>query len=236
MTDKHVLRMLQNCGAIHLKSHFCLTSKEIPAGSGQKRHYHSDTFVAKDRVFENARVLSLLAGEITSRYLTLTNRRPADYVLGLEKGAIALASHVAFHLQIEGFEHIRAGYAEARPGGGFTVGRGFSRNYSGRNVLVVEDIVVSGTSIRGAIEAVKENGGIPTHVFSLCLRGDADTGEVPLHYLYKLEGAQIWPEEECPLCADPSWGPNSVRTDVNKHGKEFFLRKGLSVPQTNAEC
>ncbi len=236
MNNQQVLRLLQRCGAVHVSSHFCLTPKEIPAGSGIKRHFHSDTFVAKDRVFENARELFILAGEIANRYLTGTNGHPADFVLGLEKGAIALANLVALHLQLNGHEHIRAGYAEAKPGGGFTVGRGFARDYAGKNVLIVEDIVVSGTSVRGAIDAVRHAGGIPTYVYALCLRGNADTDGVALNYLYKLDGAQMWLEEECPLCADPKWGPQSVRIDVNKHGPEFFARKGLPMPDNKPEC
>lgn len=236
MTEKRVLRILQNCGAVHLNSHFCLTPKEIPPGSGVKRHYHSDTFVAKDRVFENAHELSLLAGEIADRHVTLTNDRPCDFVLGLEKGAIALANLVCSELQDCGFNHVRAGYAEAKLGGGFTIGRGFARDYKGANVLIVEDIVVSGTSVRGAVDAVRENGGIPTDIWAICLRGDADTGGVPLNYLYKLDGAQMWLEDECPLCTDPNWGQKSVRTDVNKHGPEFFHRIGMPIPDNQPEC
>jgi len=236
MTDKHVLRTLQNCGAVHLESHFCLTPKEIPPGSGIKRHYHSDTFVAKDRVFENALELYRLAGEIANRHLDQTQGHPCQFVLGLEKGAIALANLVCFHLQLAGHNRVRAGYAEAKATGGFTIGRGFARNYKDSRVLIVEDIVVSGTSVRGAVDAVRENGGIPTSVWAICLRGDANTGDVPLNYLYKLEGTQMWPEDECPLCADPNWGPKSVRVDVNKHGPEFFHRIGMPVPETQPEC
>jgi orotate phosphoribosyltransferase len=236
MTEKRVLRILQGCGAVHLNSHFCLTPKEIPPGSGIKRHYHSDTFVAKDRVFENALELYRLAGEIANRHLDRTQGLPCQFVLGLEKGAIALANYVCFHLQLAGQNHVRAGYAEAKAGGGFTIGRGFARNYKGTEVLIVEDIVVSGTSVRGAVDAVRENGGIPTDIWAICLRGDADTGGVPLNYLYKLDGAQMWLEDECPLCADPNWGQISVRTDVNKHGPEFFQRIGMPIPDNRPEC
>ncbi|MBI5530739.1 MAG: hypothetical protein HY918_04565 [Candidatus Doudnabacteria bacterium] len=230
MTDDQVFRALQNCGAVNIKSHFCLTPKEIPPGSGIKRHFHSDTFIAKDRVFEYARELYCLAQEIADRHLMQTQNRPCDFVLGLEKGAIALANLVCHHLQISGHDHVRAGYAEAKPGGGFTIGRGFARNYTGRTVLIVEDIVVSGTSVRDAMEAVRENAGIPFGIWAICLRGDADTGGVPLNYLCKVDGAQMWAEEECPLCADPKWGPTSVRTDINKHGPEFFKRMNLPIP------
>jgi orotate phosphoribosyltransferase len=228
MKQQEVLAFLERNGAVCLDSHFVLTPKEIPPGSGVKRFVHSDTFVAKDRVFENSQDLWQLAIEITDRYLEETGHSErCDFVLGLEKGAIGLASMVACSLQLDGLRHIRAGYAEAKPGGGFAINRGFARDYKDRRVLIVDDIMTSGTSVRGAIDAVKENGGIPSCVFVICLRGDADTAGVPLHYLYKLEGAQTWLEEECPRCADPNWGPESVRLDVNKHGVDFLKRKGL---------
>ncbi len=223
--NKIALSVLESNEAVIRNNHFALADKETPPGSGVFRHYHSDTFVLKDRVFENARDLHLLALMIRDQIFTEEKEHEFDFVLGLEKGAIALASHVALHFQKSGLNNIRAGYAEAKKEGvGFNIGRGFARNYKGKKVLIVEDIAVSGTAIRGAIDAVLENGGIPVMAYAICKRGDANTGDVPFRFLCEITGTNVWLEEECPICLDPARGPETVWTDVNKHGQEFLDR------------
>lgn len=229
MNGQEVLKKLESCEAILRNTHVVLTPKEDPPGSGNYRHFHSDGYVWKDRLYEDSGVYAALAQEIANRIDTSRYDVP-EFVVGPEKGAIALASLVAIHLSGLCGGLVRSAYAEKRSGGGFTIGRGFGRKLRGSSVLVVEDIAVSGTTIRDTIEAVDQAGGIVILAFAICAREDIDTKGVPFQCLCKVRDMSRWPEEDCPRCHDQAWGPQSVRLDVNSHGREFLARKGLALP------
>ena len=89
-----------------------------------------------------------------------------------------------------------------RENGRMTFRRGFSL-HPGERVLIVEDIVTTGGSVKEVIAAVKEHGGVPVAVSMLVDRsgGKADFGDVPSHALLHLDVTTYAPES-CPLCKD----------------------------------
>jgi orotate phosphoribosyltransferase len=87
-----------------------------------------------------------------------------------------------------------------RVDGKMTFRRGFSL-HEGERVLIVEDIVTTGGSIKEVIEVVKAHGGVPVAVSMLVDRsgGKADFGDVPSTALLHMD-VETYQPEECPLC------------------------------------
>lgn len=150
---------------------------------------HSARYLEKFRVFEQPRETERLCEGIVERM-----DRSVRTVAGPTTGGILLAHEVA--RQIEG----RALYAERAEG---TEGRAFRRGQRlepGERVLVVDDVLSTGGSVRDTIQAVRALGGEPVGVAVLVDRsGGLDVG-VPFTALWKTE-IEAFAPEDCPLCA-----------------------------------
>ena len=84
-------------------------------------------------------------------------------------------------------------------------GRAIQRDFRlepGERVVVVDDVMTSGGSVRDTIEAVRAAGGEPLAVGLLVDRsgGRADLG-LPLHAALALE-IETFEPDACPLCRD----------------------------------
>lgn len=117
-----------------------------------------------------------------------------DVVVGPAMGGVTLAYEMGRQLKV------RALFAE-RENGNMALRRGFNIK-PGEKVLVVEDVVTTGGSVKEVIELLSQQGGQVVAVGSLVDRsaGKADFG-VPFYSLYKLEIPTFKPEE-CPMCMD----------------------------------
>ena len=106
---------------------------------------------------------------------------------------------------------------------GFVIKRGYDKLIKGKRVLVVEDILTTGGSVKKVIEATRAIGGEVVGLGVLCNRGGImpqDVGNVPK--LFSLVNIKLdaWSEADCPLCAKGV----PINTDVGK-GREFLARK-----------
>ena len=118
-------------------------------------------------------------------------------VVGPTTGGVILAYEVARQLGLRGI------IAERNPGG---PGRRIQRDFHlepGERVLIVDDVLTSGGSVRDTIEAVRIAGGDPVAVGVLV---DRSAGRVafeglPLHASMVLDLATYQPDD-CPLCRD----------------------------------
>jgi len=90
---------------------------------------------------------------------------------------------------------LRAAYAE-RGEGGRVFRRGF--DLRGERVVVVDDVLTTGKSLRETVEAVERAGGVVVGVGVMVKRGDF-SGEYPFHYVMELD-LPAYPPSECPLC------------------------------------
>ena len=116
-----------------------------------------------------------------------------ETVVGPVTGGIILAHETGKALGT------RAIFTE-RVDGKMTFRRGFSL-HEGERVLIVEDIVTTGGSIKEVIDVVKSYKEIPVAVSMLVDRsgGKADFGDVPSTALLKMN-VETYKPEECPLC------------------------------------
>lgn len=186
-----------------------LTDRHIVYTSGR----HGSAYVNKDAVYpDTARV-----SELCRLLADATRDAGAEVVCGPAMGGIILAQWTGHHLDRP------AVYAEKAPQGGMALRRGYDRLVAGRRVLVVEDVLNTGGSLRDTVEAVVAAGGQVVAAAALCNRGGVRAADVGVPRLVALVEMPLesWPEDACPLCRRGM----PVDTDVGK-GREFLARKG----------
>lgn len=177
MTEAEVKELFVKTGAI-LEGHFLLTSG-----------LHSPMYVEKFQVLQHPEYTEQLCKALAEKYAD----QQIEVVVGPVTGGVLLAHEVGKALGT------RAIFTE-RENGQMTLRRGF-KIAEGERVLIVEDIVTTGGSIKEVVEVVKKQGGIPVGIGMLVDRsnGKASFDEVPYQALLNLEVTTYQPEN-CPLC------------------------------------
>jgi orotate phosphoribosyltransferase len=176
LSEQEVLHLLEETQAV-LHGHFLLTSG-----------LHSPTYVEKFNVLQHPEYTEKLCREIAARYAN----DHIELVVGPTTGGILLAHETGKALGT------RAIFTE-RENGKMTLKRGFQIP-KGCRVLVVEDIVTTGGSVREVMDVVRAHGGNVVGVGLLVDRsgGKVDFGvrtEALLHL-----SVPTYKPEECPLC------------------------------------
>jgi len=127
---------------------------------------------------------------ITTHFL----KQGIQVVAGPTTGGIILAFEVARQLRVRGI------FAEKDGTAGRTFRRGLTIN-PGERVLIVDDILTTGGSIREVIAAVTKQGGIIVGIGVLVDRSETDVDlGVPLFSCYR-SITQTYKPANCPLCA-----------------------------------
>lgn len=122
-----------------------------------------------------------------------------------------------------GIVELHSGEQLVKRAGTFTIGRGYDKFISGKNVLVVEDVLTTGSTAKKVVEAVRTAGGNIVGLGVLCNRGGIttrDVGDVPKLVTLVNVKLDAWDEKDCPLCRQGV----PVNTDVGK-GREFLARQ-----------
>ncbi len=179
MTEEEVKALFIETNAI-MEGHFLLTSG-----------LHSPLYVEKFNVLQHPRYTEKLCKALAEKFAN----DHIETVVGPMTGGILLAHETGKALGT------RAIFTE-RENGHMTLKRGFSFS-PGERVLIVEDIVTTGGSIREVIDVVREAGGLPVAVGMLVDRsgGKASFGDVPHQALLHLNVTTYKPDD-CPLCRD----------------------------------
>ncbi|MFC2336725.1 MAG: orotate phosphoribosyltransferase [Negativicutes bacterium] len=177
MTEQEIKQLFIETNAI-MEGHFFLTSG-----------LHSPLYVEKFNVLQHPDYTEKLCRELAARF----QDDRIETVVGPMTGGILLAHETGKVLGT------RAIFTE-RENGRMTFRRGFSLS-PGERVLIVEDIVTTGGSVREVIDVVREAGGVPVAVGMLVDRsgGKADFSPVPHQALLHL-AVETFTAEDCPLC------------------------------------
>ena len=197
--EAELLQTLRASGALK-EGHFLLSSGR-----------HSDRYIEKFDLLRQPGATSEACGGIAQLFAG----KGIDVVVGPTTGGIILAFEVARQLGVA------AAYAERTANG--ESGREFRRGTvfrPGSRVLVVDDIMTTGGSVRETLQALKLH---PVDVAAVAVLVDRSGGRVelgvPFHALATMQ-IDTWIASDCPLCregvplAKPGTTPGSERATI----------------------
>ncbi|HEX5368685.1 MAG TPA: orotate phosphoribosyltransferase, partial [Dehalococcoidia bacterium] len=167
----------RSTGAV-LNGHFRLTSGR-----------HSDTYVEKFRIMENPAATATLCGMIAEHF----RDAGATVVAGPAMGGVILAYETARHLGVRDI------FAEKDASGQLYFDRGFTIE-PGQPVLVVDDVLTTGGSVKRLLDLLDKAGARVVGVGFLIDRtnGGVDFG-VPF-YACHLMNIESFAPDDCPQC------------------------------------
>lgn len=183
MEQNQVMDVLKQCNVL-LEGHFRLTSGK-----------HSNRYMQCARLFEYPVESKLLCDELARR-IREKGLGDIDLVVGPAVGGIIMAYQMAASLGVRNI------FAE-RENGEMTLRRGFEVQ-AGERILICEDVVTTGGSVKEVIEVLQKAGANVIGVASIVDRskGTVDFG-VPFEPLVAVE-FDVYEADECPLCAQGS--------------------------------
>ena len=211
MDEQEVLKILGRVGAVITDSHIVYTSGK-----------HGSAYVNKDAVYPHTKEVSCLCRTIAERFVDCN----VQVVIAPAIGGVILMQWTAHHLSEMTGREVLGIYAEkekAVGGDTFVIKRGYDKLVAGKNVLVVEDILTTGGSVKKVIEVTRVLGGNIVGLGVLCNRGgitSIDVGDVPRLTALVNVRLDAWDEVGCPLCAQGL----PINTDVGK-GREFLAQR-----------
>lgn len=199
-------KILTDCGALLMEDHFVYASGDHGAG-----------WIAKDLVNVDPRRPARL-GELLATALSDLSNAP-DILCGPAMGGLICAQATALALRLP---FVYAERAQRHGEKNFELRRGFGELVDGREVLVVDDIINTGFSIRLAIEAVRAAGGTVSAAATWVNRGNVYAPDLGVESLVFLDEVLLpaWPAKTCPLCAK-----NVPVNTRYAHGEEFVAAR-----------
>lgn len=178
MKKDEIIAIFEEHGVLQ-RGHFLLSSG-----------LHSDQYLQCARIFEYPLVAETLCAELISKMKDLN----VDMVLGPAVGAIDMAYEMSRQMGVPNI------FAE-RVDGTLKLRRGFSIP-EGANVLLVEDVVTTGGSVRELFPVVAEAGATVAAVGSIVDRSGGEVSfDVPFYSVLEAD-VTTYTKEECPLCAE----------------------------------
>jgi orotate phosphoribosyltransferase len=180
MTKQEILQILKDSGAL-LEGHFILTSG-----------LHSGQYIEKFRILEQPRYTEMLCKEIAGMY----KDENITAVIGPMTGGIIISYETARQLGVKSI------FTE-RVDGRMKFRRGFTLSPSD-NVLIVEDIITTGGSVKEVIEEVNSHGAKIAGLSCFVDRSNGNVKfDVPFKPLLVMDVVNYEPDE-CPLCKSGS--------------------------------
>lgn len=179
ISNERVIEILKEAGVL-LEGHFRLTSGR-----------HSNKYLQCAKIFRNTKYSEELCAALAEQFAN----EGVDVVIGPAMGAVQMAYEVSRHLKCENF------FAEREADGKMALRRGFEVK-PGMKVLLVEDVVTTGGSVKEVLELVKAAGADAVGIGSIVDRtgGKIDFG-VPFKAVISVE-VESWEPENCPLCKE----------------------------------
>lgn len=215
-SEKIVLELLEKVGAIITNDHFVYTSGK-----------HGSVYIRKDKLYPYTRLVSQVCRMIAEDVRDLD----IEVVVGPAIGGIVLSQWTAYHLSELSGKDVLSIFTEKDYSGEKVFDReqffkrGYERLVSDRRVLVLEDLINTGDSVKKVVNQVKAVGGEVLMTYVLVNRSpdvvNDEFVKAPFKSLAVFE-AEAFEADECPLCKEN----RPINTEVG-HGKEFLEKKGL---------
>lgn len=180
LSREEVIEIFEDVGVLQ-NGHFILTSGR-----------HSAQYMQMARALQYADVTEKLCKSLAEPFLD----KEIDVVVSPAVGGLLVGYETSRQLGVKNK------FCE-RENGQMTLRRGFNIE-PGQKVLVVEDVVTTGGSVKEVISVVEEAGGVIVGVGVLVDRsnGKTDFG-YPLNALLPIEVVS-YEKDECPLCKEGS--------------------------------
>lgn len=182
------LSLLEEIGALISNSHIIYTSGR-----------HGSSYVNKDAIYPHTQVTEAICKAMAEPFFGIE----IDAVLAPAIGGVLLGHGVAKVLSEHKGKNILSVYAEQTAEKNFVIKRGYDGLIRGKKVLVVEDVLTTGGSVRKVVEVAKQIPCDIIGVSALCNRGSVTPemlGSVPrLVSLFNLS-LESWDPTDCPLC------------------------------------
>jgi orotate phosphoribosyltransferase len=179
MDSSEMLQLFQELGVV-VHGHFLLSSGR-----------HSEEYWEKFRLLEHPRVTERLCTEIAKRH----QADNLSAVIGPTTGGALLAQEVGRQL------NTRCLIAEPASQGGRELRRGFVLE-PGERVLVVDDVLTTGLSLRETLDALRPYQSEILGIEVLIDRSAGEAGKqfgIPLQALFSV-AARSYDPADCPLC------------------------------------
>ena len=209
MQDK-VVELLKKSGSIFSDSHFVFTSGK-----------HAPRYIDKMALFAHP----IYASEMGKLFAMKYKDAPIDVVVAPAMGGIVLAQWTAYHLSKLKDKDILGIYTEKTPDSQQIFTRGYDKYVVGKSVLIVEDNVTTGGSVRKVVDAVIKAGGSVLEVCSM-----TNINPKPESITDEIIGAKysalselpvvVYDEATCPLCEQ-----NIPINREHGHGKKYLAAK-----------
>ena len=179
MNENELLAMYENAGAL-LNGHFILSSGR-----------HSARYLQSALVLMDLEDATALARELIKKVDAST----IDMVVAPAIGGLVVGQEVARQMN-------KPFLFTERKEGEMQLRRGFSIP-SGSRLLVVEDVITTGGSVRECMAVVREHGGVPVKVLAVVDRAPGVDGRFDVPYATALSlDVETYAADTCPLCAD----------------------------------
>lgn len=157
--------------------------------------HHSSGWIDKNAINPHPRLVS----ELCSMLWQSASHLEPEIICGPAEGGLVVSLWTGFHAGLPAVyaEHEAAHGAELR--GRFILRRGYDRWIAGRRVLLVDDIVNTGHSVRQTGKVVRAAGGIIAGIACYVDRGNKPDLGCDAAFVRLLEWRiPSWPEDECP--------------------------------------
>ena len=205
-------QILESSGTLIENDHFVYASGD-----------HGSGWVAKDLINLRPELAHHL-GQLLGEEIRDQGFRP-DVICGPAIGGVICAQYVALALKT------RCVFAERLLGKTgktekFEIKRGYDEIIRGQSVLIVDDVVNTGFSVRLTCEVVVQSGGHPIGIAAYVNRGNVGAADLGVENFIFLDEILLpsWPADECPLCQ--AGVPVNVRY---AHGSEFVVSEQVHL-------
>jgi orotate phosphoribosyltransferase len=181
---------------------------------------HGSGWIDKDAIYPHTERIERLCRDMAA----VVRGWGVEMVCGPATGGLVIAEWTAHELgALSTFTEHDPAPAGGLLRGRFVLRRGYDRLISGKRVLVVDDIVNTGLSLRQTAEAVRGAGGEVVGSACLVSRGNVNAAGLGVdRFVYLLEYLiPAWPASACQLCR--TGVPINTRY---AHGREYLARQG----------
>jgi orotate phosphoribosyltransferase len=176
----------------------------LPARSGHFRMesgYHTNLWLTLDAMFTDPHAIAPLIKQLADR---LRAHRP-DAICGPFLGGAFLAHALAIELGVHFYYAEPAGNADGIFKAKYALPAELQRRARGQRVVVVDDAISAGSSVRATAAALTEAGAHVVAIGTLLLTGTVardhfEREGIPLEALLARDIA-CWHPDECPLCS-----------------------------------